>query len=165
MRILGIDPGTLLVGYGVVEAGARDLRAVVYGVVRCDERAPTARRLATVFAALRRVIEEHRPDVVAIEDGFVGPNPRTALKIGEGRGAALVAAASAGLAVCAYAPSAVKRAVTGTGRAGKAPVAEMVRGLLALSAPPASDAADALAVAICHAQRSIAAPLLGHTAG
>jgi len=92
--------------------------------------------------------------VVSVEDGFCGPNPRSALKIGEGRGAALVAAASAGLPVHLYSPASVKRAVTGSGRASKAPVAEMVRLLLGLDQAPPSDAADALGLAICHAQRA-----------
>jgi crossover junction endodeoxyribonuclease RuvC len=154
MRILGIDPGTLSVGYGVVDAGATAYRPVVYGVIQCRESDAIAVRLARIFAQLRQVIEEHAPDVVAIEDGYTGPNPRSAMKIGEGRGAAMVAASSASLPVHLYAPSVVKRAVTGTGRAGKAPVAEMVRLLLGLAATPPSDAADALGLAICHAQRA-----------
>lgn len=154
MRILGIDPGTLLVGYGIVDTGASRLRARVYGVVHCNPRDAVAERLARVFAALRRAIDEHRPDAVAIEDGFAGPNPRSALRIGEGRGAAMVAASTSGLAVHAYAPSTVKRSVAGTGRAGKHPVAEMVRALLGLPELPPADAADALAVAICHAQQA-----------
>jgi len=154
MRILGIDPGTLRVGYGVIDAGVTRSRALVYAVVTCDPRASVADRLARVFEALRRAIDEHAPDAVAIEDGFVGPNPRSALRIGEGRGAAMVAASSAGLPVHAYAPSVVKRSVAGTGRAGKHPVAEMVRALLGLPELPPADAADALAVALCHAQHA-----------
>jgi crossover junction endodeoxyribonuclease RuvC len=152
--ILGIDPGTIKVGFGLVEVVASSYRAVDYGVIRCKPTAPPAVRLGEVFAALKQVIEKHHPAVVAIEDGFAGKNPRSALRIGEGRGAAMAAAATSGLAVELYAPSAVKRSVTGTGRAGKASVAQMVALVLSLPKTPAEDAADALAVALCHGQRA-----------
>ncbi len=158
MRILGIDPGTIAVGYGLVEAGASRYRAVAYGVIRCRPADPPAERLARIFGELRAVLAQHHADVVAIEDGFVGRNPRSALRIGEGRGAAMVAAATAGLAVVPYAPASVKRAVTCSGRAGKASVAHMVALLLGLDRIPDSDAADALAVAICHGQRVASSP-------
>ncbi|MHC5020753.1 MAG: crossover junction endodeoxyribonuclease RuvC [Planctomycetota bacterium] len=152
--ILGIDPGTIKVGFGLVKVAASSYRAVAYGVIKCKPTDPPAVRLGEVFSVLQQVIEEHRPEVVALEDGFAGKNPRSALRIGEGRGAAMAAAAVAGLHVEVYAPSAVKRSVTGTGRAGKASVAQMVALVLGLPTPPASDAADALAVALCHGQRA-----------
>ena len=115
MRILGIDPGTQKVGFGVVDAGASRYRAVAYGVIGCRRGAPPAERLAEVLTQLQAVLADQQPDVVAIEDGFAGPNPRAALRIGEGRGVAMAAAAQAGVPVYTYAPTTVKRAVAGTG--------------------------------------------------
>lgn len=137
-----------------MRAAASSYTAVAYGVIHCKPTDPPAVRLGEIFTVLQQVIEEHKPDVVALEDGFAGKNPRSALRIGEGRGAAMAVAAICGLSVEVYAPSAVKRSVTGTGRAGKGPVAQMVALVLGLPAPPASDAADALAVALCHGQRA-----------
>lgn len=154
MLILGIDPGTIKVGFGLVQAAASSYRAVAYGVIKCKPTDPPAVRLGEVFSVLSEVIAEHGPDVVALEDGYCGKNARSALRVGEGRGAAMAAAAVAGLHVEVYAPSAVKRSVTGSGRAGKAPVAQMVALVLNLAEAPASDAADALAVALCHGQRA-----------
>ncbi len=157
MRVLGIDPGTAVVGYAVIEDGGRAPRALAYGVVRAAAPGATSLpdRLRRVFHGLLQVIREGRPDAFAIESAFVCKNARSALKIGEGRAAAILAAAEAGLPVFEYAPALVKRAVTGTGAARKAQVAEMMRRVLGLSAPPRpADAADALAVAFCHLHRA-----------
>ncbi len=153
MRILGIDPGTLVCGYGVVDLDGSDMKVVDFGVVRSPRR-PLHERLHIIHQGLVSVIARHAPDVVAVEGVFHGINPRTALKIGEGRGVALLAAAAAGLEVAEYAPASVKKAVVGTGRAQKSQVQQMVRVILALpDIPQPEDAADALAVAICHCHR------------
>ncbi len=153
MRILGIDPGTQVAGYGVIETDGHDVRALDYGVVRCGRRDLPA-RLKVIFDGLQTIIARFEPDVVAVEGAFFGKNVRSALKIGEGRGVALLAAASRGLEVAEYAPAEVKKAVVGSGRAHKSQVQQMVRLILALREPPApEDAADALAIAICHFHR------------
>ena len=154
MRVLGIDPGTSVCGYGVVDLNGPDLHTVDYGVVRAPARWPLHERLKVIHEGLAAVIERHKPQVVAVEGVFHGVNPRTAIKIGEGRGVALLAAAQAGLPVAEYSPATVKKAVVGAGRAGKSQVQQMVRVLLALSdLPRPEDAADALAIAICHCHR------------
>ena len=153
MRIMGIDPGTLVCGYGVVDLDGGDMKVVDYGVVRAPRR-PLHERLHVIHQGLVSVIARHAPDVVAVEGVFHGINPRTALKIGEGRGVALLAAAGAGLAVAEHSPASVKKAVVGSGRAHKSQVQQMVRVILALpDIPEPEDAADALAIAICHCHR------------
>ena len=152
MRILGIDCGTEITGYGVVEQnddGA--LTAIAAGAIRLSTRAPLPARLNQVFATLRGIIEQHRPDMVAIEDVFYAVNVKSALKLGQVRGVAMLSAAFCGLAVAEYAPLAIKSAVVGYGRAEKSQVQHMVAVLLKLEAPPEPpDVADALAIAICH---------------
>jgi crossover junction endodeoxyribonuclease RuvC len=150
MRILGIDPGTRLLGYAVVDALPR-LRYVECGVVTAPARQPLAARLAEIQRALEEIIAELRPDEVAVEDVFTAHNARSALALGHARGVALAAAGRAGLPVTAYAPAKVKRAVTGRGAAPKEQVALMVRALVGLRMVPRADAADALAVAVAHA--------------
>jgi crossover junction endodeoxyribonuclease RuvC len=153
MRILGIDPGTQVCGYGLIDTDGPDARAVDYGVVKSRERV-LALRLRDIHRGLTAVIDRHHPDVAALEGAFYGKNVRSALKIGEGRGAALVAAAEAGMEVVEYAPAEVKKAVAGTGRAHKSQVQQMVRVILNLrELPEPEDAADALAIAICHFHR------------
>jgi len=153
MRVLGIDPGTLVCGYGVVDGEGPEMRVVDYGVVRCGRRA-LHHRLRVLYEGLSAVIAAHRPQVAAVEGVFHGVNARTALKIGEGRGVALLAAAAAGLEVVEYSPATVKKSVVGSGRAHKSQVQEMVRVILALpEIPQPADAADALALAICHCHR------------
>ncbi|MCI0339917.1 MAG: crossover junction endodeoxyribonuclease RuvC [Planctomycetales bacterium] len=155
MRVLGIDPGTIRVGFGVVEAGASTYRAVAFGVVASASTAPLPERLRRIHAGLTRVIARTGPDLVAIEDAFSGINPHAALRIGEGRGVALLCAGEARLPVFSYAPTEVKRAVTGGGGARKASVARMVAFLLGLPREPSpEDASDALAVALCHCLRA-----------
>ena len=150
-RILGIDPGLRLTGFGVVERhGANRLAYVASGVIRVpDGELPV--RLATIFAQLREVIAEYRPDAAAVEKVFVNVNPHSTLLLGQARGAAICAAATSGLPVAEYTALQVKQAVVGYGRATKEQVQAMVVRLLALPGTPSADAADALACAACHA--------------
>ena len=152
LRILGIDPGSLRCGYGVVErVAAGRVRYVECGVVEARPTAPLHTRLVEIGAGLREVIDELRPHVVAVEGVFHGQNARSALQLGHARGVALLVAGESSLGVSEYAPSTVKRAVAGSGRATKEQVLRMVRMLCALDGSPKLDASDALAVAICHA--------------
>ena len=158
MKVLGIDPGTAACGYGIVHASDGRLRAVDHGWWRTSPRERPEARLRTIFEGVAGLIAAHAPDAVALEESFVGADARTALSVGQARGAVLVAAARAEIACAEYAPARVKQAVCGYGRADKEQIGRMVRALLALPAEPASShAADALAVAICHA---LAPPLL-----
>jgi crossover junction endodeoxyribonuclease RuvC len=154
LRILGIDPGSLVTGYGVVERRGADVHHVAHGTLRPPRTAPLAARLAALQAGLASVIAAHRPDLVVVEQVFVASNARAALVLGQARGAALAAAAAAGLAVEELSPQEVKRAVVGHGGAQKLQVQRMVQRLLALAEPPAQDSADALAAALCAAQAS-----------
>jgi crossover junction endodeoxyribonuclease RuvC len=154
VRILGVDPGSRRCGYGVVEAtaeGAVRLAYVECGVIEPPARDPLERRLADLATSLAEVIEELRPTAVAVEDVFHGIDARAALVLGHARGVVLAQAGAAGLAVHAYPPATVKKSVTGYGQAGKEQVGGVVKALLRLNAAPRTDAADALAVAICHA--------------
>ena len=151
MRVLGIDCGTECTGYGVVEVDGRDeLRCIAFGGITFVRHAHLAEKLRTIFERLTRVIEEHRPDQVAIEDVFYAVNVKSALKLGQARGVAMLAAASKGLPLAEYAPLSIKSAVVGYGRADKEQVQLMVARLLRLEEiPQPADAADALAIAIC----------------
>jgi len=152
VKVLGIDPGTAACGYGIVHASDGRLQAVTHGCWTTGARERPERRLRTIFDGVGELIAEHAPDAVALEESFVGADARTALFVGQARGAALVAAATRGVACTEYAPARVKQTVCGYGRADKGQVARMVRMLLRLEAEPAtSHEADALAVAICHA--------------
>jgi len=152
MRVLGVDCGTEYTGYGVVEQnGEGELRALASGAIRLSPREPLPRRLERIFRTLSELIAAHRPELVAIEDVFYAVNVKSALKLGQVRGVAMLAAAAAGLEVCEYAPLAIKSAVVGYGRAEKSQVQQMVTRLLRLpQVPEPPDAADALAIAICH---------------
>jgi crossover junction endodeoxyribonuclease RuvC len=153
-RILGIDPGSRVLGYAVVTSDGARLPRLGYvecGVVSADPGLPIERRLAEIGEGIRDVIHELGPDVVAIEDVFFGAGARSALALGQARGAALVMCGMAGLSVYAYPPAVVKQSVTGHGRATKEQVGHMVRSLLGLRRVPRPDAADALAVAVAHA--------------
>jgi crossover junction endodeoxyribonuclease RuvC len=152
MRILGIDTGTRIAGYGIVDilSGGR-LYAVDYGVIRANTKDAFPLRLKNIYEGLTNVIEKHKPDYAAVEEIFYGKNVKAALRIGEGRGIALLSAASANLPVSEYAATTVKKAVVGTGNAHKSQVQAMVKIILNLSElPEPFDAADALAIAICH---------------
>jgi crossover junction endodeoxyribonuclease RuvC len=151
VRILGVDPGLGITGYGVVEKCGSILTYVASGRIVSDERQALAQRLATILEGLEQVIAAHAPAEVAVEKVFVNVNPQSTLLLGQARGAAICAAVLAHLPVAEYTALQVKQAVVGMGHAKKEQVQEMVKRLLKLSAAPGSDAADALACAICHA--------------
>ena len=158
MKVLGIDPGTAACGYGIVHESEGRLRATCHGWWRTSPAERVDRRLLTIFEGVSGLISLHGPDAVALEESYVGADARIALSVGQARGAVVVAAASAGLDCVEYAPSSVKQAVCGYGRADKGQVQRMVKAILGLEELPSPDhAADALAVAICHA---LAPPLL-----
>ena len=158
MRVLGIDPGTAACGYAIVHESDGRLRALDHGWWQTPARERQELRLKTIFVHVQELVEQYEPDAVALEESFVGVDARTALSVGQARGAVLAASALAGLECVEYAPTRVKQAVCGYGRAEKTQVQRMVQAILGLAAPPSSThAADALAVAICHA---LAPPLL-----
>lgn len=148
-RVLGIDPGSRTTGYGLVDSCAGGLRYVACGCIRTSGT-ELPDRLGQIHDGVRRLIADYAPDLVAVEQVFVARSVSSALKLGQARGAALSALVAAGLGVAEYAPRRVKQAVTGTGAATKPQVQHMVRLLLDLPAAPGTDAADALAIAICH---------------
>jgi len=151
VRILGIDPGLRVTGFGLLDRLGQTLRYVTCGVVRTPLDAELPERLKAILDSLSEVIAEHAPDQVAVEKVFVNVNPQSTLLLGQARGAAICAAVARGLPVAEYTALQVKQAVVGNGHAAKEQVQEMVRRLLALPAVPSPDAADALACAICHA--------------
>jgi crossover junction endodeoxyribonuclease RuvC len=158
VKVLGIDPGTAACGYGIVQESGGRIRALDHGWWRTPAGERPELRLKTIFERVQEVIAAHAPDAVALEESFVGADARTALSVGQARGAVLVAAAVAGVECTEYPPARVKQTVCGYGRAEKAQVQRMVRTILAMDANPTPNhAADALAVAICHA---LAPPLL-----
>ena len=153
MRVLGIDPGTRKLGYGVVEGG-RELKGVAWGVLTASRQVPVEERLRVLYDGLSDVILRYRPQEVAIEDPFVGKNVRSAFAVGRAQTVAILAAVNRGLSIHYYSPALVKQQVTGYGRSDKRQVQEMVKLQLELSEyPQPSDAADALAIAICHLQQ------------
>ena len=159
MRVFGIDCGTEITGYGIVEcveaARGPQLISLGAGGIRLPKKEPLAQRLALVYAELATLLEAHRPDVVAIEEVFYSVNAKSALKLGQVRGVALLAAAMANLPIAEYAPLKIKLTVTGYGLAQKEQVQFMVARLLNLAeTPEPADAADALAIAICHIQHA-----------
>src|SRR5690242_19093616 len=158
LRILGLDPGSRRTGFGVIECEDGELRPVAHGCLNVAAAEPAA-RLRLIFEGLRALLSEHGPSEVAVERVFVSRNADSALKLGQARGAALCAI-PAEVPVFEYAPRAIKLAVVGSGGAEKFQVAQMIRMLLSLTDRPAADAADALAVAVCHAhQRQLQARL------
>ena len=158
MKVIGIDPGTASCGYGIVHQSDGRLRAIDHGWWKTSARERPEVRLRTIFDAVAALVEEHSPDAVVLEESFVGVDARTALSVGQARGAVMVAAASAGVECAEYPPARVKQVVCGYGRAEKQQVQKMVKVILGLRAEPTpTHAADALAVAICHA---LAPPLL-----
>jgi crossover junction endodeoxyribonuclease RuvC len=165
MRVLGIDPGTASTGYGLVEATEGDqVQLLSFGVLRTAPPASTAQRLARLYVDLGALIRELHPDAVAVEELFFSSNVATAMKVGQARGVVLCAAAMAGVEVAEYKPNEVKLALTGYGRADKRQVQDMLRMLLDMPEPPRpDDAADGVAVALCHLRmarlRSLAADL------
>jgi crossover junction endodeoxyribonuclease RuvC len=154
MRILGIDPGTRVVGYGIIEEQGSKLLCVTYGAIKTSSDA-MAERLLEIHDGLNAVIEEHVPGIAAIEDAFFHKDVKSAIKIGQGRGAAMIACARGGLEVTSYPPATIKKAVTGNGRAAKEQVRAMVMQLLGVREKISPlDATDALSIAICHAFRA-----------
>jgi crossover junction endodeoxyribonuclease RuvC len=151
MRVLGIDPGTAITGYGLVEEVRGDLKLLAFGVIRTPANQPLPRRLQLIYRAVSDLAQEWEPEAAAVEELFFSRNVRTAMSVGQARGVTLLALADAGLDVAEYTPLVIKQAVTGYGSADKAQMQEMVRLLLELAeVPRPDDAADALAVAICH---------------
>jgi len=160
LRVLGIDPGSRFLGFGVVEERSGRLCHVGHGVVRTDASAPLEQRLCEIFDGLRTAIELYRPDAVAVEGVFHHRNARSALVLGQARGVALLVAAQRGLSVHEYPPARVKKAVGAGGADGKDAVARMVTAFLRLPEPPErADASDALAIAICHLNQGRAVAL------
>jgi crossover junction endodeoxyribonuclease RuvC len=155
VRVLGIDPGSRFCGFGVVEdAGGTCVRHLAHGVLALGEAGAMEDRLRALHEGLCREISLHRPEIVAVEDVFHARNARSALVLGQARGVALLAAAQAGVRVCSFAPSVIKQAVTGTGRAEKEQVGRMVEVVLGITVRERLDASDALAAAICGCLRA-----------
>lgn len=150
MRIMGVDPGTLKMGVGIIEKTDRGERPIMYTTLKASSKKHVHSRLRFLFDSVRDIIEEFKPDVVALEDVFFGVNVKSAIRIGEARSVVILAANLAGLDVKEYLPTKVKSAVCGNGRAAKVQVQQMVRVILSLRQTPESDAADALAIALCH---------------
>jgi crossover junction endodeoxyribonuclease RuvC len=158
VKVIGIDPGTASCGYGIVQERDGRLRAIDHGWWKTPAAARPEARLKTIFDAVAGLVAQHQPDAVVLEESFVGVDARTALSVGQARGAVMVAAANAGVECTEYSPARVKQVVCGYGRAEKQQVQRMVKAILSMQHEPApSHAADALAVAICHA---LAPPLL-----
>ncbi len=152
MRVLGIDPGLAITGYGVVEEDAEnDVRSIAYGAITTPARMPTAERLLHIYQALSALVRQYRPDVMAVERLYFGRNVTTALLVGQARGVIFLCAAQQGVPVVEYKPAEIKQALVGYGSAEKQQVQFMVRSLLHLQElPRPDDVADALATAICH---------------
>jgi crossover junction endodeoxyribonuclease RuvC len=153
MKILGIDPGTVVMGWGVVEGEENELALVDFGAITVSEKSPMGERLNRLYTELLKIVRQHKPDCVAVEQPFVAKNVRTALAIGRAQAIALLAAANQKIPAFEYTPAKVKQRVANYGAGSKEQVQEMVRLHLGLAeVPQPNDAADALAVAICHAQ-------------
>lgn len=158
--LLGIDPGSRHTGYGVIEQVGNRSRALAFGTISTSG-AEMAPRLGTIFAGLCEVMNAHGPEEVSIEKVFMARNPDSALKLGQARGAALTAVVQSGVPVFEYSARQVKQAVVGRGGAEKVQVAEMVKHLLGLEKRPQEDAADALAIALCHAHTRVSLARMG----
>ena len=149
-RILGIDPGSRLTGFGIIEVQQRKSVYITSGCIRMQSK-PMPSRLHEIYTGINQIIVQYQPNVSVIEQVFMYRNAASALKLGQARGVAIVACVQHGLPVHEYAPTQIKQAVVGTGRADKVQVQHMVKVLLSLPASPPADAADALATALCHA--------------
>jgi crossover junction endodeoxyribonuclease RuvC len=154
MKILGVDPSLRETGYGILEVNGGELRAIVFGTIKNQAGLLPSRCLVRISDTLKNFIQEHQPQVMAVEGLFYCQNMKTALTLGQARGAVLLAAAGHGLEIFEYAPRKVKQSIVGHGGAQKLQVGKMVQRMLGLTEEPPEDAADALAVAICHAQSS-----------
>ena len=164
IRIIGIDPGLRRTGWGVIETLGNSLVFIACGTVASDERADLASRLCQLHEGISAVIHAHRPHEAAVEATFVNKDPVSTLKLGQARGIAMLVPAQAGLPVAEYAPNAVKKSVIGVGHADKVQIQMMVKVLLPKADFKGADAADALAIAICHAHNRTAAALLKRVA-
>jgi crossover junction endodeoxyribonuclease RuvC len=162
VRVLGVDPGTLILGWGVVDVRGTRLSRVASGVLRCQ--GARADRLAVICDTMLALCEQYRPGALSLEQTFVGNNVQSAFRLGEARGAVMVAASRAGLGAAEYSPAQIKLAVAGSGRATKAQMQLMVARLLAIAHALAADEADALGAAICHAHAGRSAALLAAAA-
>ncbi len=151
LRILGVDPGLRITGFGIIEKSGNALSYLASGCIKTDAKAALPVRLGTIHAGLREVVAQYQPDQAVIEIVFVNVNPQSTLLLGQARGAAITGLVSCGLEVAEYTALQVKQAVVGNGHADKKQVQHMVRRLLSLSGDPSADAADALACAIAHA--------------
>ncbi len=151
MKILGIDPGTQVAGYGVIEKIGSKIVAIEYGSIRVNKIHTFAQRLHTIHSKIMDIISRHQPDEMAVEEVFYSKNIKSAIRIGEGRGVVFLCAASANISITEYAATVIKKAVVGNGNAQKEQVQEMVKNILDLpEIPEPRDASDALAIAICH---------------
>ncbi|MCU0663827.1 MAG: crossover junction endodeoxyribonuclease RuvC [Myxococcota bacterium] len=150
MIVLGVDPGTIRTGWAVVRRDGSRLLRLGSGTLRTDEKSPMEQRLLTVAEGLEQVVTLYGPNQAAVEDIFFSHNARSALKLGQVRGAILVTMARRGLGVASYPPALVKRSIVGTGRADKNQVSRIVQAILSFSGPLTEDEGDALAIAICH---------------
>jgi crossover junction endodeoxyribonuclease RuvC len=166
MKILGVDPGTLTMGYGVIESQNDEITMIDCGVFGCQARSPIGERLSYLYGELGRIISRHQPDAVAVEQPFMARNVRSTLAIGRAQAVAILAAASNGIPSYEYTPAQVKQMVADYGASSKEQIQEMVRLQLGLSqVPQPSDAADALAVAICHWREAYVSNLLAEQEG
>ena len=153
-RVLGIDCGSIATGYGIIDSEGTSARMVASGVILTGTRLPFPERLKQISDGLRKLIETHAPEVAAVEEIFYSVNVKSLIKLGQVKGVVLLAAADAGIAIHEYSPLEIKSAVVGYGRAEKSQVQQMIKLLLSLKRLPPEDAADALAVALCHAHRA-----------
>lgn len=160
VRIIGLDPGLRNAGWGIIDCRGNELLHVADGVVRADPDLPVAERLRVIYEELSSVISSFKPDEAAIEETFVSKDARATLRLGQARGVAMLAPAAAGVPVSEYAPNQVKKTVVGVGHAEKSQIHHMLKMLLPKAKPQSPDAADALAIAICHAHHRGRALLL-----
>ena len=164
LRILGVDPGSRITGYGIIDAWGQRMRYVDCGVIRIQTES-LPERLGVIFAGMSELIARHRPQTLAIEQVFVNRNVDSAMKLGQARGAAICAGVHVGLTVTEYTPRAVKKAIVGNGGADKIQVQHMVTALLELPDTPQADAADALGLAVCHAHHAASAARIAQAGG
>ncbi len=151
MRVLGIDPGSRTLGWAIIEGSGLKYRGIAYGTIKSDSKLPFGKRLARIYSGLAEIAEQFQPDVLSIEEAFYAKNVKVALKLGQVRGVVLLLGENLGYEIVEYSPRLVKKTVVGYGNADKIQIQEMVRILLKLDVrPEPDDAADALAIAICH---------------
>jgi crossover junction endodeoxyribonuclease RuvC len=150
MRVLGVDPGTMVTGWAIIECDKRDPSRLASGTIRIG-RGEIAGRLAAIYSQLSQLIAQYSPDVLSLERHFMAANVQSAFRLGEARGVAMAAAAASSVTLCEYSPATIKKSVVGYGRADKSQVQAAVSRLFRLTSPPGEDEADALAAAACHA--------------